>query len=509
MGNRLSVLVAVVIGAGCGPSVSAPDGSGAADAGGADAGGFDAGALDAGVIDAGVFDAGPLDGGARDAGAFDAGMADAGRADAGSLLVQRLLRRVDAGSSEVDVQLLTLHFPGREPTYAQWMPVVAADGGRAPVLLVAKPYDGIAWPADARDQRWAALGAGIHPDLDGPDAGPTPTSLLYTPLTIEAQADEAGLYRLHGISVLAVYGRFYAGGSIQNDVDDMVNGLEFLAQEPGVDLARIGIEGGSWGGFLALYGAAYAPAAATPRIGSALYPLSDFAEEWRFITTTMPSRLTTDAGVANFARFFDAYLRRISASTGGGPDGGGAFTRFDVGALAARLRTPFFVVHEDWDALVGVDQSTRLAAARPDLIRPIWLRHAASTAPWDAIGTSHGPLMQDFGGVASFTFVWSTLLRELADTSFIFVPWTQQPDGGVPLTRMLEHARDASRAGARHDELARELRGLLDPRVTMYGLPLGQVESGGAFVSRQVNQVWGLNTSVATIGAVLDGGLPP
>lgn len=252
----LSVVVVVV---GCVPSGPQPD-AGALDASVADAGnavdaGFrDAGLLDAGALDARALDAGALDGGTsdagldagiRDAGIFDAGLLDSGVADAGAFVIARQL--VDGGTGH-PVELLTLTFPGRDTTYAQWMPVRLLDGGVAPALLLTKPYDGIAWPNDARDRRWAAQGAGLHPDVDGPGAGTSPESIVYSPLTIEAQADEAAFYALHGISTLAVYGRFYAGGSIQNDVDDMVTGLEFLAREPGVDRSRIGIQGGSWGG---------------------------------------------------------------------------------------------------------------------------------------------------------------------------------------------------------------------------------------------------------------------
>lgn len=227
------------------------------------------------------------------------------------------------------------------------------------------------------------------------------------------------------------------------------------------------------------------------------------------MTITMPSRLSPDAGQAS-TRFFEPYLRRVAATTGGGPDAGGVFTRFDVGALESRLRTPFFIVHEDWDALVGVDQSQRLASRRSDLIRPLWLRHDAAPTSWDAIGTSHGPLMEQFGGTASFTFVWSNLLRELAATQTIFVPWTES--SFVP---MLVHARDRSRSGTRHDELARELNGLLDPRIFMYRMPEGPdagaplVEAGSVFVSRQVNTIWSSTTTPGTIGMVLDSGLPP
>lgn len=383
------------------------------------------------------------------------------------------------------------------------MPVHLSDGGLTPVVVLTKPYDGIAWPADPRDQRWAMQGAGLFPDLDGPDSGTTPVSIVYTPITPSAQNEEAGLYRLHGISTLAVYGRFYAGGSIQNDIDDMVTGLDFLAVEPGVDRSRIGIMGGSWGGFLAVYGAAYAPADATPRVGAALYPLTDFAEEWQFVTRTMPSRLSVDAGITS-KTFFDPYLRRVAASTGGPLDGGGNFERYDLGAVSSRLRTPFFVLHEDWDTLVGVDQSEALARRRPDLIRPMFLRHDAPPTSWDTVSPSHGPLLEQFGALGGYTFVWSNMLLDLATGPVVYVPWSQ-----TPFAMFLLHARDRTRAGTRHDDVARELARLIDSRVFMFELTTQAVEPGASFVSRSVNAVWGLTTTPTTIATVLDGGLPP
>lgn len=468
--------------------------------------------LDAGVeqSDASWRDAGWLDGtdaGHRDAGQTDAGWPDAGLRDAGPradasvpdagqpirLSVQRL--RVDAG-----VELLILQAPGRLATYAQWMPVRLSDGGASPVMVFARPYDGVPWSPDPLDVRWAQRGAGVFPDVDGPNPGVMPTSVSYTPVSVEAELLESRRYHAHGISTLAVYARFYAGGSIQNDVDDMVTGLEFLALEPGVDRARIGISGSSWGGFLALHGSAAAPPEATPCVAVAGAPVADFDAEWTFATSTVPGRVSANTQ-RDFTRFFDPYLRRIAAATGG-PPMLGDFSRFNLDAVARGLRTKVLITHEDWDTLVTFTASEALAGRRPDVVRPLWLRHAGPPPSWDALGITHGPLLEQFGG-GTWPFHWAHLLLALSAERDVEVPYDMRS-----LTALLEHARDASRLGVRHDELAPLLLLLSDARVTLFEQTTGARAPGAVVVSGVLNATWGLSTSSHTVGAALDAGLP-
>ncbi len=471
-------------------------------------------AWDVGVaVDAAVAGDDAASGVERDAGAADgaADPVDAGAPDvaapgpdAGAFKVERLRTGTTTSNGRaIEWQLLRLEVPGKEPAYAQWMPVAAPDGGVAPVLFSTKPYEGIGWTGDPRDERWASLGTGLHPDVDGPGGGPDAGVISYVLVTPEAQCDEAFLYQLHGISMLQVFGRYYAGGSIQNDVDDMVAGFEFLAREPGVDRERIGILGGSWGGFEALYGAAWAPESVRPVVGVALYPLSDFAAEVAYVTRTLPARYQTAAARERSEAFFDPYLRRMTATTGGLPDAGGDFTGFDLASLAPRLRTQFLVIHEDEDTLVDIGQSERLLAARPDLVQPLWLRHDAPPASWDALVTTHGKLLDAFGAKAAFTFAWSHLLRALTPGPVVYVPYETGPFG-----QLLVWCRDRTRAGTPHHELAPLLVSLTDPRVVMYELGTQQQEPGAAFVARVVNTVWGTQLTAETVGAALAKGLP-
>lgn len=428
----------------------------------------------------------------------DAGeVVDAG----GSFVVTRLDAGVLDGGAPVRYELLKLQVGTHAAAYAQWMPAVSADGGLAPVLLLTRPYDGIAWTGEDVDARWFSKGTGLFPDVDSPDAPANPGVISYVPITPQREVDDTFIWRLHAVSVLSVYGRFYAGGSIQNDVDDMVAGLEFLAREPGVDTSRIGIFGGSWGGFEAVYGAAYAPENATPKVGVALYPLTDFASEVDFVTRVMPGRYTLPASISANEAFFAPYLRRIEATTGGLPDAGGDYSRFDVDAVASRLRTPFLFVHDSYDTLVDVAQTERLVAAQPTLISPLYLRHAAPPN-WDMELTNHGSAVAMYGGGA-VPFVVARLLRALHDGPVIYVPF----DGSF--LQLLTFARDQQRAGASYAELAARLRELLDPRVVLVNVVDGAQYPGPEGVALAVNLVWGTTFTAATIDAALASGLPP
>lgn len=435
----------------------------------------------------------------HDSGVSDSGVADAGVVDAGDgYAVTRLDAGVLDGGGPVAYELLRITAHGHT-AYAQWMPA-PSDGGLAPVIVLTKPYDGIGWTGEEVDERWAARGDGAYPDVDSPNAPPDAGVIAYASISPQREVDDAFVWRFHGISVLSVYGRYYAGGSIQDDVDDMTTGLEFLAHEPGVDTSRIAIYGGSWGGFEALYGAAYAPDAAVPKVGVALYPLSDFAAETTFALETLPSRYLQPASRAACDAFFAPYLRRIVATTGGLPDAGD-YSRFDLAGLSSRLRTPMLLIHEDDDTLVDVHQSERLVAAAPSLVSAVYIRHAQAP-DWDTVVNTHGPALNTVGG-GMLSFVFVRILRAIAPGPYVYVPYNSG------FGTMLTWARDQSRAGAPHDEVAARLRELIAPNVLMFNTDDGTVSAGPDFVATAVNLVWGTSYTAANVDAALASGLPP
>lgn len=230
--------------------------------------------------------------------------------------------------------LLKLEYDGKDATYAMWIP--PPSGTVRPAVVLTRPYDYISWGGDD-------IPAGAE-------------------VKVREYVEAAGIFLLNDIGVLNVFERYYAGGSIRNDVDDTVAGLRFLNEADGLaDVTRIGIWGGSWGGFEALYGAAYASdgGGAVPAAGVAFFPLSDFNDEVDYIEKTAGSTpnhipdIIDTAKKQQFQDFFAPYLDRIKAATG--------FASWTGEALLSKLATPFLVVHDEWDALVPFEQSVYLA----------------------------------------------------------------------------------------------------------------------------------------------------
>ncbi|MFP2960384.1 alpha/beta hydrolase family protein [Myxococcus sp. 1LA] len=465
--------------------VSIPDAS--ADGGNPDA------SSDAGTPDAST------DGGDPDT-SDDGGVPDAGD---GALTVTVL----GTGQATLEgvawsYQLLRLEVPGKAPSYAQWFP--PRNPGTWPVMVLTRPYDGIAWTGEDVDARWAARPNGLYLDDSEPNFDGGAHYIAYSQSTPETIASEAFLYLRHDFGVLAIFGRFYAGGSIQNDRDDMLAGMRFLTQVDGVDRERIGIFGGSWGGFNALYAAADAPAEVRPKVGVALYPLSDFEHQLGYLDVTVPARVTDPAMRSNYETFFEPYSRRIFATTGGRPNTPGAdYSRWTAAHLASRLEVPFLIIHEDRDALVPYEQTQSLVAAAGGKVTPLYVLHG-TPADWNTSPLNHGPLVEAYAGALTPIYLGHLLTELGAPTQQLIVPYLH-----AHLRTWLQDVRDLKRQGLDMEAAAPRLRTLTDVRVLTVDVGNGRVVSGAALMAEEVNAVWGTQHTAATIRDALGVGLPP
>lgn len=274
---------------------------------------------------------------------------------------------VDSGSAWIErgwhcYYLLRLEYDGNDPSFAMWIPPL--EDGVKPAVVLTQPYDYITWNGDT-----------------APDGVDVKSNAEYV--------RDAVMHLLNGCGVLYVFERYYAGGSIRNDVDDTVAGLRFLADSGVADNTKIGIWGGSWGGFEALYGAADAPSGAVPIAGVAFFPLSDFADEVDYIENSagvLPNHIpdiTDDVKRGQYQAFFEPYLERIKAVSD--------WADWDGTALLAKLSTPFIVVHDEWDTLVPFEQT--VALAEDPSITPLYF-YQGSSRDLNALpyGWSHGEL---------------------------------------------------------------------------------------------------------------------
>ena len=379
-------------------------------------------------------------------------------------------------------------------TYAQW---VEPDGGHVqdgPVIVLTQPYAGIDWTGEEVDTRWATLGNGSHADVDSPGAPSTPENIAYSNANPRAGVDGAMVYLLNGISALHVFGRFYAGGDIEDDIEDMANGMRYLATREDIDKENIGVFGGSWGGFEAFYAAMHAPEEVTPDVGVAFYPLTDFEQEVRFVESFEQVQSVSQREAYRY--FFAPYLRRIYATTGGPPDRMGAsYASVSHEAVDTKLRTPFFVFHDDQDTLVPFSMSQDLV--QNELISYTWFLHPEPVS-LETASPSHGATIARHGLSVS-TISTILLMSRLKD------------DGGTLLTladsvafeAMLSDLRDQNARGQTLGNFPAMLADLASARVQIFDLQTNVFVSGPVFVSARVNAVWNTNYTPENIEASL------
>lgn len=127
------------------------------------------------------------------------------------------------------------------------------------------------------------------------------------------------------------------------EVDDQVAGVRWLSQQPGVDAQRVGIYGGSYGGYMALLALFKAPEVFAA--GAALAPVVD----WRLYDT----------------HYTERYM--------GDPAAGNAYEQSSPISYVDGLEDPLLLVHGMADDNVFFDNSVRLMAALQQASKPFEL----------------------------------------------------------------------------------------------------------------------------------------
>lgn len=424
--------------------------------------------------------------GGDDAATPDAGYPDAPRIPAYRVELVRETSYVRDARS-FPVQLLRVHRPDGGRTYLQW---IASDRpGQHPVVVSTDPYGGIDWSGEEIDMRWAANPPGVYEDLDGP--GYDGSALIsYALISPAAAAEQEFVHLVNDFSVLRIHGRFYAGGSVLDEIEDMKAGMWFLGEQPEtqIDRARIGVYGGSWGGFEALYASALGDRRVAPVVTVALFPPHDFSTWAMFSETRTDPAFTATEG----------HRRRIYATTGG-PPGTGDFNGLTTGTLCAGLPAATLVLHDELDNLVPFAQSEQLAAAcGADVI--YWPR-ATEPDPGDP---THGPLLAEAGFPSAYTYGLTYLHRRLAASDQVLYELYGPAALGAHLTTL----RDAQLRGEDVSFGAPRLRELCDPRIYLYDVGANLLPTGATAVAAAVNEVWGTSHDATTIDAALATGLP-
>jgi hypothetical protein len=400
-----------------------------------------------------------------------------------------------SGGRNWTIQLVRIDRPDGGHTYVEGIPSYTA--GARPAMVMTEPYTGIDWTGDPLDTRWATYmpqSDGLYLDVDGPSFDGTQT-ISYTLESPTQSASDVTLHLLDGFGVVMIYGRYYAGGTVREYVADMAAGMWFVAEQPQIDPARVGIYGASWGGFEALWAAQQARV--QPTAIAAAFPVSDFPTE---IEHTLA---VTDPA----ATFFESYQHRVYAATGGPPTQPGVdYSGLVVGDLCAHLPSATLALHDEGDNLVPIAETQTLVSTCG--VTPLyWDR----TAPPDPGSASHGLLTTEPAPASYTTFAFTYVALRILAPDQTGVVEAYSPEAMVA---QLTTAYTAEAAGRDISFEAPRLLEMCDARVAFVSADNCTATScpvvdGATVIAGLVNQVWGTSYTASTIAAALANGMPP
>lgn len=312
-------------------------------------------------------------------------------------------------------ELLKVAFGSGSPTFIQWIPTTA--GSASPTVLIYLQYDGINWTGLTVDVPWAARSAGSYADSDAPYYNAsTSAPISYYGTTSTTDSGSLGfIYSYNNMNVAIVFGRFYVGGDLQNDIDDAKNGIRFLHSQALVDKTKIGLFGNSWGGMALLHGAAQLGATKMPKAISVLYPAADIKALNTLMQVTIPAAAPGNS--AGFTTFYEPYLRRINKST---EALAGQATRYDKYSLSALsgITSDLFVSHDAWDTIVPISVSNSLLSTVSSTSKIHFYQSHQSAVDYTTFSVGHsqgGGSALNTEGVTQWSYIF--LLNKLMGTA--------------------------------------------------------------------------------------------
>lgn len=396
---------------------------------------------------------------------------------------------------------LRLTRDGSSPTYAIWFPPPGVQAGaKAPAVLLSDPYGGIDWTGEALDtqarEEAATDGFVMLPDVHGP---PHPAGIpLYVPYDYAALADAGGgalAYLLNGIGVLMLYQRTYAGGDLQDDIDDTLSGLLYLRQNPQVDRRLIGAWGSSYGGSLLLYAMAQAADAQRPGFAAILTPIVDFEQ---FVTyADWLAAVHQDAGQAVLRLQPFAVRVRAAAARSDNPTG---LARYGIAPLLANRQTKILFLHDLLDTIAPLFAANALYFGTPGLHQVFIYPHQGVTLDWASFPVAHDPVKPGYDESSAVLFSQAYLLLRLqASAAVVRLPRLGDVEA------VFGYLRQQQLLGADLDTFLRpRLQALCDARLRIVRYDdLDSGESGCEFVARMLRTHWGYEVRADEVIAFL------
>ncbi len=374
-----------------------------------------------------------------------------------------------------------------------------AEAAKAPLVIMTEPYAGIDWTGEEIDAKWAGMGNGGHPDVDAPDYDGE--DMIAYQLQDPAEAiGSNNVWAFNGFAAIHAYGRFYAGGTLADDVLDSVAPYAFARTRQGeIDLERMGAFGSSWGGMMALFGASNAPADAAPRTVVPISAPSGVDDLWVWSTDTFPAASNNPGMVTGF---YSPYWRRMTPTVGEPPNGAPA-EPYNPAGVCAGLSGTIIMPHDEWDAIIPVAQTQSLAAACANVSPIYWPR--ATPLDLTTAQMTHGPFVGEGLLPAVLIYTYTALVVTLAPPEQMAV---YSLTSGPSLTLHLEAVLAEQQAGHDVAWIVPRLRELADPRLQTFVAETNQLVPGADVLVDVVNDLWGTNFDADELRTQLETGLP-
>jgi hypothetical protein len=369
----------------------------------------------------------------------------------------------------------------------------------APLIILNEPYTGIGWTDDPVDLAMAVNDDGVYPDVYGPDYNGI-DEIRYTQDTIQKSVSKADQWMANGYAVAITFGRFYAGGSLANDVQDAVTPYFFAAaHQAEIDIKHIASSGGSWGGLMALFGAYAAPPEVKPEAVAALSAPNNIPDLLSYVSQLYQQ---TDLNQDRVRGFYSPYLRRINVSDTTSPVEFDVVSTLTAKELCEQLPDNVFLAHDEWDTLIPLTQTSTLEDVCGEKVKAVyWLR--GSPADINIHGLNHGT----FSGKDTYADVYT--FRSAWILGFLDRPQTTTFGSRVSIRQFLTDVQAAQSRGENVDFSWLPLNALIAPGLSITEESEGRDIPGIQLLTPLINEVFNLRYSEEALRQVLQQGLLP
>ncbi|MFS4460658.1 alpha/beta hydrolase family protein [Bdellovibrio sp. HCB2-146] len=322
---------------------------------------------------------------------------------------------VDMSGATRNYEMFKVQYASGDATFMQWVPNSA--GTSAGAVLLFMPYGGITWSGEASDAKWTAKGNGVHLDEDGPFYDPTTSSVINFTIVPPTDAAAEGFpYSYNNLHVLVVYGRFHIGGDLQNDIEDVKNGLRFLHSQSLVNKNKIGLTSGSWGGIGVLHAVAQLGASYMPAAIALQYPVSDAKKLREYLYTTVPAGTANNTIRDSYATFFDPYERRIDKATESLAGQSNRYDKYTHASLTG-ITSDIFLGHDAWDTLVPISHSVDLLSSISSTNKVYYYQLHSTPVDFDNFILNHTQNLDAMSSTAMGMWTYTYLITKLKDSA--------------------------------------------------------------------------------------------